>query len=355
VSGGSAHVRGQSAQDGTSPRSPCSLAADLCFDMHLPRLFPYLADPKTMFDDGRHSGGATAEFNATLQARLSHPRRASGPVSPPGRWPGFDRAGLGRGVLSRRASDHGWLVLNVGKARPRCVVGALTAPFVFDEVVSTVLTSQGADGHDDQCVCRRGVVDAADTAITDPVASARAIRPLLSHHPRGQTTSPDDWPRRQSQALRECGPAPHPGSEAAFGGLECDLTHGVGTPNHRGHQGETPSAGWVTMILSTADWLVGLFPDQAQRDVLPDGPRTLRSARSSRRGGRPRAVGRRMAGWTGVGRRRLGVITCEWRSWECCWPIPPGEPARPVLALVPIAELGIEDTWRTLGMRAHRQ
>jgi|SRR5882757_1452600 len=191
-----------------------------------------------------------------------------------------------------------------------------------------------------------GVVDAADTAITDPVASARAIRPLLSHH-----RAANDQSRRLAeetiQALRDAGQL-RTQVASRFGGLECDLTT-VLDATIEVTKGD-PSAGWVTMILSTADWLVGLFPDQAQRDVYQTGPDTSVCAVIAPRG-RPRAVA---GGWLvdGSWAPSSGCHHCEWAVLGVLLADSPGEPARPVLALVPIAELGIEDTWRTLGMRA---
>jgi 3-hydroxy-9,10-secoandrosta-1,3,5(10)-triene-9,17-dione monooxygenase len=189
-------------------------------------------------------------------------------------------------------------------------------------------------------------VGAADTAFTDPVASARAIRPLLSHH-----RPANDQSRRLTeetiQALRDAGQF-RTQVASRFGGLECDLATVVDATAEV-TKGD-PSAGWVTMILSTADWLVGLFPDQAQREVYQTGPDTRVCAVIAPRG-RPRTVAE---GWLVDGRwsPSSGCHHCEWAILGVLLADLPGEPARPVLALVPMAELSIEDTWHTLGMRA---
>jgi 3-hydroxypropanoate dehydrogenase len=117
-------------------RAPLTLllAADLCFDMHLPRLFPYVADPKTMFadDDTRR---ATAEFNAILQAGyLILGVRAAGLAAGP--MAGFDRAGLDAEFFPD-GRQTAVLVLNVGKPAPDAWLERLPR-LCFDEAVSTV-------------------------------------------------------------------------------------------------------------------------------------------------------------------------------------------------------------------------
>jgi 3-hydroxypropanoate dehydrogenase len=117
-------------------RAPLTLllAADLCFDAHLPRLFPYLADPSAMFADDE-TRRATAEFNATLQTGyLILCVRAAGLAAGP--MAGFDRAGLDAEFFpdGRQTTV---LVLNVGKPAPDAWLER-SPRLCFDEAVSTV-------------------------------------------------------------------------------------------------------------------------------------------------------------------------------------------------------------------------
>jgi 3-hydroxy-9,10-secoandrosta-1,3,5(10)-triene-9,17-dione monooxygenase len=184
-----------------------------------------------------------------------------------------------------------------------------------------------------------------DPPTTDPIASASSIRHLL-----GQQREAGDQRRQLTDeavtALADAGQF-RTQVAAQFGGLECDLGTVLDATAEIA-KGD-PAAGWVVMILGCADWLTGLFPDQAQREVYQDGPDTRVCAVMSPNG-RTRQV---PGGWLVDGRwsPSSGCQHAQWAILGMAAADRSGAPEQPMLALVPMAELTIDDTWRTLGMR----
>lgn len=182
-------------------------------------------------------------------------------------------------------------------------------------------------------------------AAGDPVAAARAIRDLL----RDQREAGDRQRQLTAEAVSGLVAAGQFRTQVArrFGGLECDLRT-VLRATAEVAEGDG-SAGWVVMILSCADWLAGLFPERAQREVYESGPDTGVCAVMA-----PNGRTRRVAGGWLVDGRWSPSSGCRHARWAILGMIAadrPDEPARPVLALVPMSELEVEDTWHTLGMR----
>jgi len=185
-----------------------------------------------------------------------------------------------------------------------------------------------------------------DPPTRDPVVAAAAIRPLLRLH-REQG---DRQRRLTGEAMAALIDAGQFRTQVArrYGGLECELSTVLEATAELA-KGD-PSAGWLAMILSCADWLVGLFPDRAQQDVYRDGPDTRVCAVLSAQG-RSRAV---PGGWLVDGRwsPSSGCREAQWAALGVVMATGRGEPEQPVLALVPLAQLAVEDTWHTIGMRA---
>lgn len=128
----------------------------------------------------------------------------------------------------------------------------------------------------------------------------------------------------------------------AFGGAECGLRTAIDVT--AALAAGDPSASWVVMVLGVGDWLAGQLPDEVRREIYADGPDTLVCTTLT-----PRAKTQRVEdGW---------LISGEWfPASGCCYakwalvgfPITETEAG---IALVPMSELRIKDTWFTLGMR----
>ena len=107
---------------------------------------------------------------------------------------------------------------------------------------------------------------------------------------------------------------------------------------------------WVLALVNVCNWLIGLFPQQAQDDVFGADPAALVSGVLA-----PTATTVKVdGGWR---------ITGKWYynsgSWHATWaglgiPITDadGEVVSQGLALVPRVDLGLEDTWFVAGMKS---
>ena len=107
---------------------------------------------------------------------------------------------------------------------------------------------------------------------------------------------------------------------------------------------------WVLTLVNVCNWLVGLFPQQAQDDVFGTDPGTLVSGVLAPTSTAVKVDG----GWR---------ITGKWYynsgSWHATWaglgiPITDaeGEVVNQGLALIPRADLSLEDTWFVAGMKS---
>ena len=180
----------------------------------------------------------------------------------------------------------------------------------------------------------------------DPVVAAGSLQQLLRRHR-------EDGDRRRRLTGEVVAGLVDAGQfrtqvSRRYGGLECDAST-VLEATAEVSKGDA-SAGWLVMILSCADWLVGVFPDRAQEDVYRDGPDTRVCAVLSPQG-RSRPVA---GGWLVDGRwmPSSGCMEAQWATLGTMVAIGPGEPEQQVLALVPMTDLAVEDTWHTIGMRA---
>ncbi|RFU86793.1 acyl-CoA dehydrogenase [Streptomyces triticagri] len=110
------------------------------------------------------------------------------------------------------------------------------------------------------------------------------------------------------------------------------------------------SAAWTTGVLNVGNYVVSLFPEQAQREVWGTDP----DARTALVLGRPNP---------GVEETEGGVyITGKWPYVSGCLhadrvgalvlrPGGEGRPSAPYFALMPMADVTVEDTWHIVGMR----
>ena len=132
-----------------------------------------------------------------------------------------------------------------------------------------------------------------------------------------------------------------------YGGLEASLRTVVDATAEIA--AADPSAGWVVMILSSADWLVGLFPDAAQDEVYANSPDTRVCGVFA-----PSAVSRRVPGGWRVDGRWAPASGCRHAQWAMLGASlhradQPGESL--AFTLIPMDQLTVSDTWHTLGMR----
>jgi 3-hydroxy-9,10-secoandrosta-1,3,5(10)-triene-9,17-dione monooxygenase len=187
-----------------------------------------------------------------------------------------------------------------------------------------------------------------DQPALDPVASAAAIRPLLAEQRplgerQGRLTDATVAALARAGQLRTWVPR-------RFGGLETD-TPSVVDATAQVAAGD-PAAGWVTMILGCADFLVGLCEDQAQEDVWSAGPDTEVCAVFNPMGRATRVAG----GWR-VSGRWMPASGCRQASWALLGvplvedPRHGGATSR-ASVLVPIDEIEIVPSWTAIGMRA---
>ncbi len=133
-----------------------------------------------------------------------------------------------------------------------------------------------------------------------------------------------------------------------YGGVESDLETYARTVFQLARG--CGSAGWVYSVLSIHNWLVGMFPDEAQKDVWGRDPDAL-VASSFLPGGKcvPEGSGFRVSG-------RWGFSSgCENSQWAIIAVFlgMTGTPPIPDLRmlLVPLADCRIDDDWHVLGLR----
>jgi alkylation response protein AidB-like acyl-CoA dehydrogenase len=107
---------------------------------------------------------------------------------------------------------------------------------------------------------------------------------------------------------------------------------------------------WVLTLVNVCNWLVGLFPQQAQDDIYAADPGALVSGVLA-----PTATTVKVDG----GWRVTGKWFYNSGSWHATWAglgIPvtdaDGQVVNQGLALIPRADLGLEDTWFVAGMKS---
>jgi 3-hydroxy-9,10-secoandrosta-1,3,5(10)-triene-9,17-dione monooxygenase len=179
------------------------------------------------------------------------------------------------------------------------------------------------------------------TAPTDVLRLVTEARPLLA----GNRES-NDRQRRLSDETVSCLVSTgvmRALVPARFGGGECSLRTAIDATCEVAKA--DPSAGWVVMILGSGAFLSGMFPPLAQEEVYADGPDTRVCTVLA-----PKSTARAVdGGWLLTGRwgPASGCLHSQWAMIGF-----PGVDGEASLALVPMAELAVEDTWFTTGMRA---
>ncbi|SHK75879.1 Acyl-CoA dehydrogenase [Pseudonocardia thermophila] len=133
-----------------------------------------------------------------------------------------------------------------------------------------------------------------------------------------------------------------------WGGLEADFTTFMEVSEEIG-RGDG-SAAWVTALMNVCCWMVGLFPEQAQRDVWGADPEA-RVCGVLAPAARVRAVdgGQVVSGSWGFA---SGSAHAQWAVLGIPVVDAAGAQVDQGLALIPMSELTVKDTWFVAGLRA---
>jgi alkylation response protein AidB-like acyl-CoA dehydrogenase len=133
-----------------------------------------------------------------------------------------------------------------------------------------------------------------------------------------------------------------------FGGVEQDLETFARTVIQLARG--CGSAGWVFSVLSIHQWMVGLYPEQAQKDVWGGNPDAL-IASALRAAGKVTAE---KGGWriSGSWAFASGIDNSQWIILGAFMGMT-GNPPRPdvKMVLVPLSDGRIEDNWHVMGLR----
>ncbi len=110
-----------------------------------------------------------------------------------------------------------------------------------------------------------------------------------------------------------------------------------------------PAAGWVQMVSNAHTWIVGNFPEACMREVFADGPDIRVPGTLASQGKAVRVDG----GWQLNGRWQFasGVDHGDWLLIGAIADVLPDSPTRLLHVMVPKADVVVDDTWFTLGLR----
>jgi alkylation response protein AidB-like acyl-CoA dehydrogenase len=193
---------------------------------------------------------------------------------------------------------------------------------------------------------RADSVPAAVPSAAELVARARALRPLLAAN-ASQGEADRRVVEESIQALADAGlfkisvPKRYGGYETSVRTM-LEVSAAVAEADG--------GTAWVLTLVNVCNWLVGLFPQQAQDDVFGTDPGTLVSGVLA-----PTSTAVKVDG----GWRVTGKWFYNSGSWHATWAglgIPvtdaSGEVVNQGLALIPRADLTLEDTWFVAGMKS---
>jgi alkylation response protein AidB-like acyl-CoA dehydrogenase len=110
-----------------------------------------------------------------------------------------------------------------------------------------------------------------------------------------------------------------------------------------------PAAGWLQVVLGGHTWILGSFPEKCQDEVFGGGP-DVRIPGTLAAQGKAVTVG---GGWRLSGRWQFcsGVDHGDWLLIGALADHLPGSPDRSLHVVVPKAEIEVDDTWFSLGLR----
>lgn len=133
----------------------------------------------------------------------------------------------------------------------------------------------------------------------------------------------------------------------ALGGHEVDMRTLADVTAELG-RGCTSTA-WVTAVVNTGNFLIGLFPEATRKEVWGDNPNACAAGILT-----PSATATPVKGGvevTGTWAYASGSQICDWAVVGIPHGGTPEAPAV-TLALVPMSDVTVEDTWHVMGMRA---
>ncbi|NGO52791.1 flavin-dependent monooxygenase [Allomesorhizobium camelthorni] len=108
------------------------------------------------------------------------------------------------------------------------------------------------------------------------------------------------------------------------------------------------STGWVAGLLSAHQWLLAMFPKEAQDDVWDENPGALLCGSYA-----PTSMAERVEGGYRLNGRWSFASGCDNAQWSLCAAILPTrgeEKPVPAFLLVPAHEYMIDDTWEVVGL-----
>ena len=110
-----------------------------------------------------------------------------------------------------------------------------------------------------------------------------------------------------------------------------------------------PAAGWVQMVSNAHTWMVGNFPEQCMHEVFADGPDIRVPGTLASQGKATRVED----GWRLDGRWQFasGVDHGDWLLIGAVADELPESPTRLLHLIAPKADMLVDDTWFTLGLR----
>ncbi|WP_107705998.1 3-hydroxy-9,10-secoandrosta-1,3,5(10)-triene-9,17-dione monooxygenase oxygenase subunit [Nocardioides allogilvus] len=175
-----------------------------------------------------------------------------------------------------------------------------------------------------------------------------AVRPLLSGiAERARAT--DDARRVPTETIKELTAAGvfRMLQPTRYGGAETDPVDFYEVV--RAISGACASTGWVTSVTGVHPWQLGLFPDEAQRDVWGQNPDTLVCSSYAPVGRLTEVDG----GFELTGRWSFSS-GCDHAEWALVGALVMGEKGKAVdflTVLVPRADYEIDDVWDVIGLR----
>ena len=132
-----------------------------------------------------------------------------------------------------------------------------------------------------------------------------------------------------------------------YGGHESDLRTTIAVSGEIARA--CGSTGWVTALLNMCSWVIGLYPERVQEEVFGANPDARIAAVVA-----PRATTRKVEGGYVVSGRwpwASGCLHAQWATLGMPVVDAAGNVVDQGLALMPMSELSIEDTWHSNGMR----
>lgn len=189
------------------------------------------------------------------------------------------------------------------------------------------------------------VTATAETLAQTPQQSASALVPLLQRN-AARTETDRRVAEENIQALTDAGlfrlTVPR-----RLGGLETDFRTFLEVTSELARG--CGSTAWVVTLINVCNWLVGLYPEQTQQEVWGDDPHARVCGVLA-----PSATSRAVQGGHIVSGRwgfASGSLHSQWATVGIPLTDAAGNQTDQGMALIPMSDLSIEDTWYVAGMR----